>query len=78
MNFAELIKAKRAVTGMTLQEAGDCAGITKGHLHDLENGHHINPGLYTCTRLAVALGLTVQQMAAAILESHQSPKEQPK
>lgn len=70
MTFAELIKAKRVTSGLTLQEVGDACGIGKGHVHDLESGRHINPGLYTSTRLAVALGLTVQQMAAAILESH--------
>jgi len=74
MKFGELIKTKRIAVGLTLEEAGASAGLTKGHLHDLEAGRHANPGLYTCTRLAVALGLSVQQMAAAILESHQ--KEQ--
>lgn len=74
MRFCELIKAKREQSGLTLQEVGDSAGITKGHLHDLESGRHKNPGLYTCTRLAIALGLTVQQMAASIIESH-APKE---
>ncbi len=75
MKFGELVKTKRVALGLTLEETGACAGMTKGHLHDLESGRHCNPGLYTCTRLAVALGLSVQQMAAAILESQQ--KEQP-
>lgn len=70
MNFGDLIKGRRDAIGLTLQEAGDAAGITKSHLHDLEHGRHANPGLYTCTRLAVALGLTVQAMAASLLETH--------
>jgi transcriptional regulator with XRE-family HTH domain len=74
MNFSALIRAKRDAAGLTLQEVGDAAGITKGHLHDLESGRHINPGLYTCVRLSVALGVTVQAMGAAILESHEGAK----
>lgn len=70
MNFATLIKNKRVASGMTLQEVGDAAGITKGHLHDLENDRHCNPGLFTCTRLALALGLNIQAMAAAVIESN--------
>lgn len=71
MNFGELIKAKRDALGLTLQEVGDAAGMTKGHLHDLEHSRHKNPGLYTCARLAIVLGITVQSMAAAIIESNQ-------
>jgi transcriptional regulator with XRE-family HTH domain len=72
MNFGDLIKQKRGSLGLTLQEVADAAGTTRGHLHDLESGRHCNPGLFTCTRLAVALGLTVQAMAAAIIESQTS------
>lgn len=71
MKFCQLIKEKRAALGLTLEEVGAAAGIGKGHLHDLENGKHCNPGLYTCARLAIALDLRVSSMAAAILESHE-------
>ena len=71
MKFGDLIKTRRDALGLTLQEVGDAAGVTKGHLHDLEHGRHMNPGLYTCARLALALGLTVQAMAAAIVESRE-------
>ena len=75
MKFGDLIKARRDALGLTLQEVGDASGITKGHLHDLEHGRHINPGLYTCARLALALGLTVQGMAAALIESHEGEQD---
>lgn len=68
MNFQTLIKRKREALGLTLEEVGDAAGVSKSHLHGLENGKHPNPGLYTCVRLSVALGLTLQAMGAAILE----------
>lgn len=70
MNLGDLLKQRRSHLGLTLQEVGDAAGIAKSHLHGIESGTHTNPGLYTCTRLAVALGLSVQAMAAAIIESH--------
>lgn len=69
MKFSELIKQKREALGLTLQEVGDACGITKGHLHDLEAGRHRNPGLYTCVRLSVALGVSVQSLGAAIIET---------
>jgi len=74
MKFGDLIKGKRDALDLTLQEVADAAGVTKGHLHDLEHGRHANPGLYTCARLALALGLSVQAMAAAIVESHEGMK----
>lgn len=70
MTLGELLRQSRACSRMTLQEVADAAGTTKGHLHDLESGRHFNPGLFTCTRLAVALGISVQAMAAAVIESN--------
>lgn len=70
MNFGNLLKEKRKSLGLTLEEVGDAAGISKSHLYGLENGAHPNPGLYTCARLSLALGLSVSAMAAAIIESH--------
>lgn len=74
MKFGDLIAQKRDQLGLTLQEVGDGAGVSKGHLHDLEKGKHINPGLYTATRLSVILGLPVSLLAAAIIESNEGVK----
>lgn len=70
MTLGEMLKQKRVALGLTLQEVGDAAGVTKGHIHDLETGKQFNPGIFTCARLAIALGLTVQAIAAAAVESH--------
>lgn len=64
MTLAELLKTARVKSGMTLQETADACGLTKGHLHDLESGRHINPGL------SVALGLIISAMASAVIESN--------
>ena len=74
MTLGEMLKQKRMAIGLTLQEVGDAAGLTKGHVHELESGKQFNPGIFTCARLAIVLGLTVQAMAAAAMES-QSKKE---
>ncbi len=72
MNLAQLLSEKRVHLGLTLQEVGDAAGISKGHLHDLEKGKHANPGLYTITKLSVILGIPVSLMAAAVIESNEA------
>lgn len=70
MRLGELLRQKRETLGLTLQEVASAAGTTKGHLHGLENDRHLNPGLFTCVRLATVLGLTVQAMGAAVIESN--------
>ena len=40
------MRAARKARGLTLQQAGDLLGISKGHLHDIESGRHQNPTLW--------------------------------
>lgn len=68
--LATLIRNRRAALELTLQDVSDAAGLSKSHLHALENDRHPNVSLIACTRLSIVLGLTVQQMAAALLESN--------
>lgn len=65
MTLGELLKTSRNRLGMTLEEVAG-AGCSKSHLHALE-GNKCEPGILMCARLSVALGVTVQAMAAAAL-----------
>ena len=66
MSLGQLLRAKRGAIGMTLDEVAEAAGCSKSHLHSLE-GDKCEPGLLFCTKLSVALGLSIQSMAAAAL-----------
>ena len=67
MTLAQLIRHKRISLGMTLEEVADAAGTTKSHMHAIESGAVPNPGILMCARIALVLGLNVQQMAAAAI-----------
>jgi len=66
MSLGTLLKTKRNALGLTLDEISDAAGCSKSHLHNLE-GDKSEPGILMCAKLSVALGLSVQAMAAAAL-----------
>lgn len=51
---------------MTLDEVADAIDMSKSHLHAIE-GNKSEPGIILCAKLAVALGINVQAMAAAAL-----------
>jgi transcriptional regulator with XRE-family HTH domain len=69
MTLGELIHAKRTSLSMSLQEVSDAAGVSKGQLHAIEHDQAPNVALITCVRISVALGLPVQAMGAAALQS---------
>ena len=48
------------------REVAEAAGCSKSHLHSLE-GDKCEPGILMCAKLSVALGLSVQSMAAAAI-----------
>ena len=66
MSLGTLLKKKRNSLDMTLDEVAEAAGCSKSHLHGLE-GDKCEPGILMCAKLSVALGLSVQAMAAAAL-----------
>ena len=66
MSLGALLRAKRNALGMTLDDVAEAAGCSKSHLHSLE-GDKCEPGILLCAKLSVALGLSVQAMAAAAI-----------
>jgi len=66
MSLGALLRAKRDALGLTLDEVAGSAGCSKSHLHALE-GDKCEPGILMCAKLSVALGLSVQSMAAAAM-----------
>lgn len=66
MSLGALLKAKRAALGLTLEEVAEAAIVSKSHLHGLEKDL-CEPGILLCARLSVALGVSVQSMAAAAM-----------
>lgn len=66
MSLGQLLRAKRGAIGMTLDEVAEAAGCSKSHLHSLE-GDKCEPGILMCAKLSIALGLSVQSMAAAAI-----------
>lgn len=75
-SLGTLLKTKRNSLGLTLDEVSDAAGMSKSHLHSLE-GDKCEPGILLCAKLSVALGLSVQSMAAAALTAAIAPKDKP-
>jgi transcriptional regulator with XRE-family HTH domain len=67
MTLGQLMKAKRISMGMTLQEVADDIGSSKSYIHELENDLS-EPGLLTAVKLSVALGITMESMASAVLK----------
>jgi transcriptional regulator with XRE-family HTH domain len=65
MSLADLIKKARKSSGMTLDELAECASMSKSYIWSLENGVDTNPTLGHCVRLSLALGISVNAMAAA-------------
>lgn len=66
MSLGALLNTKRRALGMTLDEVAEAAGMSKSHLHALENDSN-EPGILLCAKLSITLGLSVQVMAAAAL-----------
>lgn len=72
MKLGQLLKQRREMTGMSLQDVGDACGLSKGYVWEIEAGKTVNIGLLTAIRLSIALNLTVSAMCAAALETDDS------
>jgi transcriptional regulator with XRE-family HTH domain len=77
MAFAEVLKRLRKKRGLTQFQLAVEAGITLGTLAALEQGENTDPRLSTFLRLAHALGVTLDELAAESREGP-APKKQPK
>lgn len=71
MTLGQLIKSHRERAGLSLQDLADAAGSSKAHLHSIERGVTVAISLLLAARLSIALGVPVNSMAAAALESVQ-------
>lgn len=69
MVLGELLRQRRDALGLTLSEVAEACGLGKSHIHAIEQGRHPNPGILTCARLSIALGISVQLIATASLNS---------
>lgn len=69
MNLGELIKSRREAQGMTLDEVADAAGCSKSYLWEIENRVGYKVSLINAVRLSVALGIHINLLASAVLES---------
>lgn len=73
MTLAELIRTRREAANMSLQELGDLVGLSKGHVHAIENGQTVNIGILTAVRLSIALGTSINSIAIAATASKDHP-----
>lgn len=55
MALGTRIKLLRKLRGMTLQEVGDAAALTKSHVWEMEQGKSVNPTVNAVWGLATAL-----------------------
>ncbi|WP_186112042.1 helix-turn-helix domain-containing protein [Burkholderia gladioli] len=69
MTLGELIKSRREAQGMTLDEVADAAGCSKSYLWEIENRVGYKVSLINAVRLSVALGIHINLLASAVLES---------
>jgi transcriptional regulator with XRE-family HTH domain len=74
MTLADLLKQRRQQASMSLQDVADVTGITKTHVHEIETGKTVNIGVLTAIRLSVALGVSINVVAAAALVSSELPR----
>jgi transcriptional regulator with XRE-family HTH domain len=69
VRIGELIESRRKEAGMSLQDVADACGISKGYVWEIENGKTVNIGILLAIRLSICMGLSVNMLAAAALES---------
>lgn len=69
MTLGDLIKSRREALGMTLEEIADAVGCSKSYVWEIENHKGYKVSLLLAARFSVALGLHVNLMASAALES---------
>lgn len=61
MKLGEYFKQERERRGMSLGELSRQAKVSKGHLHDIENGKY-NPRLLLAARIAMALDIHLDDL----------------
>lgn len=64
MTLADLLKKARADKCFSLQEAADMLGVSKAHLHEMEQGKTTNPTLRVIAALVIIYGLRPEAIIA--------------
>lgn len=59
-----LLRKAREAKGLSLQEAADALGVTKGHLHALEHDKCRNPTLKLVAAFVVVYGIDAYELVA--------------
>ncbi len=67
-SLAERIRAAREARGLTLQALEALSGVSKQTISDIETGRTTDPGYRKVSKLARALGLTHEDLGAAMEE----------
>jgi transcriptional regulator with XRE-family HTH domain len=69
--LGDLLRERRTVLRLSLQQVADRAGTTKPHLWEMETGRSANPAVTTLVGLASALGLQPDALFRAAIVSTQ-------
>ncbi len=64
MTLADLLKKARADKCFSLQEAADMLGVSKAHLHEMEQGKTTNPTLRVIAALVIVYGVRPEAVIA--------------
>lgn len=64
MALADLLKKAREDKCFSLQEAADMLGVSKAHLHEMEQGKTTNPTLRVIAALVIIYGLRPEAVIA--------------
>lgn len=75
MKLAELLRSRRQAMGMSLEDVADATSSSKSYVWELENGKSYKMGLTLAARFALVLGMNVNMMAVAAMESERAAKE---
>lgn len=65
MRIGEYVKKRRTKLGWTMAKLSDESELSVGHISDIENGHRVNLGMETMTKLAKGLGVNVDDIITA-------------
>lgn len=68
--LGEILKVFRQNRDMSLQDVARAAGLSKGHVWELESGRQVNPSIDTLCKLGVALNMNPDLLCGAALADH--------
>jgi HTH-type transcriptional regulator, competence development regulator len=66
LKLGELIGVAREVKGLTLREMEKISGVSNAYLSQIETGKIKDPGFSTIVRIATALNLSLDRLAATV------------